>query len=206
MTCPLVAFSTAVLNCAQFRAWAGVAVAPAPQTAKTMVTRPSRSLDLMTADPNRLGPCLQPAPAPEQRQEPDARGHHAPHSEHPEGPGGGDPVPYQPTEVHPEETRDERERQEDRSNDGELLHHLVLAVADGGQVEIGRAAQQVAVGVDQVRDPDQVVVDVAEVVALVEDEARELGELVDRAGKQIALRRHDLSQHYQVALEPEQPL
>ena len=89
---------------------------------------------------------------------------------------------------------------------GELLHHVVLAVADRREVEIGRAGEQVAVGVDQVADPDQVVVDVAEVVALVELQAGELGDLVDRAGEQVALRGDDLAHRHELALEREQPL
>ena len=71
----------------------------------------------------------------------------------------------------------------DRRNHGELLHHVVLAIADGRQVEIGRGGEQITVGVDQVADADQMVVDIAEVVALIEFEAGELGDLVNPVGE-----------------------
>jgi hypothetical protein len=86
------------------------------------------------------------------------------------------------------------------------LHHLVLAVADRREVQIGRSGEQVPIGVDQVADPDQMVVDVAEIVALVELEPRQPRDLVDRAGEQVALRRQDLSHRQQLALEREQSL
>ena len=109
-------------------------------------------------------------------------------------------------EVLAEEAGDEGQRQEDRGDHRELLHHVVLAVADRREVEVGGAGEQVAVGVDQVADPDQVVVDVAEVVALVELEAGELGDLVDRAGEQVALRGHDLAHRDELTLQVEEPL
>ena len=50
------------------------------------------------------------------------------------------------------------------------------------------------------------VVHVAEVVALVELQAGQVGELVDRAGEQIALRRHDLAHRDERALHREELL
>src|SRR5438034_9526698 len=50
------------------------------------------------------------------------------------------------------------------------------------------------------------VVDVAEVVALVELEAGQLGDLLDRASEQVALGGDDLAHRDQLALEREQPL
>ena len=107
----------------------------------------------------------------------------------------------QEAEVLAEEAGDECQREEDRRDDRELLHDLVLAVADGRQVEVGGSGEQIAVGVDQVADPDQMVVDVAEVVALVKLETRKLGKLIDRAGKQISLRSDDLAHPHQLPLE-----
>ena len=109
-------------------------------------------------------------------------------------------------EVLSKEPGDEREWQEDSGDHGELLHHVVLAVADGGEVEVGRAGEEVAVGVDQVADADEVVVDVAEVVAFVELEAGKPGDLLDRAGEHVALGRDDLAHRDELALEREQPL
>src|SRR5438128_70337 len=144
------------------------AVAQVPSTASAAMAKGRRSLPVMV----RAYLLLDPAPPLEQGEECDASRQHASHSEDPERPRWGYPVVHEPAEVHPEEPGDERERQEDRADDGELLHHLVLAVADGGEVEVGCAAQEVAVRVDQVGDPDRVGVDVADVVTLVEHEPR----------------------------------
>ena len=48
----------------------------------------------------------------------------------------------------------------------------VQPVRDGGEVDVHRAGEQVAVAVDQVADPDQVVVDVAEVALILLVESR----------------------------------
>ena len=66
-------------------------------------------------------------------------------------------------EVLAEEAGQEGQRHEHRRDDRELLHHAVEPVRDGREVDVHRAGEQVAVGVDQIADPDQVVVDVAEV-------------------------------------------
>src|SRR5438105_3066154 len=145
-----------------------VAVAQAPSTASAAMAKGRRSLPVTV----RAYLLLDPAPPLEQGEECDARRQHASHSKDPERPRWRYAVVHEPAEVHPEEPRDEREREEDRAHDGQLLHHLVLAVADGRQVEVRGAAEEVAVRVDQVRDPDQVVVDVAEVVPLIEHESR----------------------------------
>ena len=50
------------------------------------------------------------------------------------------------------------------------------------------------------------VVDVAEVVAFVELEAGQVGDLVDRAREDVALRRDHLAHRHELALEPEQAL
>jgi hypothetical protein len=44
-----------------------------------------------------------------------------------------------------------------------------LAVADGRQIQVGRTREQVAVGVDEITDPDQMVVDVAEIGLSMDD-------------------------------------
>ncbi len=81
----------------------------------------------------------------------------------------------------PKKPADEGQRQEDRAYDRELLHHLVLTIADRREVQVGATAQQIAIGIDQIGDTDQVVIDVAEVVALVQLEAGDLREMVNRA-------------------------
>ena len=53
---------------------------------------------------------------------------------------------------------------------------------------------------------DEVVVDVAEVVALVEFEPRHLGDLVHGASEEVALRRDDLAHRDELTLEREQAL
>ena len=52
----------------------------------------------------------------------------------------------------------------------------VQPVGDGREVDVHRAREQVAVAVDQVADPDQVVVDVAEVALVLRDEAGQVGD------------------------------
>ena len=54
-------------------------------------------------------------------------------------------VDHEP-EVLAEEAGDERQRQEDRRDYRELLHDIVLTVADGRQVQVGGAREQIAVG------------------------------------------------------------
>ena len=81
--------------------------------------------------------------------------------------GGAFDMSDHPAEVLAEEAGDEGEWQEDGRHDGELLHDGVEPVGDGGEVDVHRACEQVAVGVDHVADADQVVVDVAEVAFVV---------------------------------------
>src|SRR5438045_1097449 len=76
---------------------------------------------------------LEPAFAPEVDRQEQARNGQAANSEDPKDPRRSD-VPDEPGEVLPEEAGEEREGQEDRGDDRELLHHLVLAVGLGGEV------------------------------------------------------------------------
>ena len=76
-----------------------------------------------------------------------------------------------PAEVHAEEADDERERQEDRRDERQLLGRLVLVHADlvladaqDGQVGLKDARQQLALCADLVVDQLDVVVHVAKVV------------------------------------------
>jgi hypothetical protein len=57
-----------------------------------------------------------------------------------------------------------------------------------------------------VADADEVVVDIAEVVAFVELESWELGDLLDGAGEQVALGGDHLAHRDELAFEREQPL
>ena len=72
----------------------------------------------------------------------------------------------------PKKPGDERQRQEDRRDQRQLLHHRVEPVRDRRQVDVHRAREQIAVAVDQLVEPDQVVVDVAEVAARPRGRAR----------------------------------
>ena len=73
-------------------------------------------------------------------------------------------------------------------HDRELLHHGVEAVGDGGEVDVHRAREQVAVGVDQVADSDQVVVDVAEVAFVLLAHSRKLGDAAHQGREHVPLR------------------
>src|SRR5207302_1672264 len=65
---------------------------------------------------------LQPAAALEEEEQHDAGHDDAAETEREEGPRAGQGVCDEPAEVLPEEAGDERQRQEDRADDGELLH------------------------------------------------------------------------------------
>src|SRR5215217_716948 len=105
-------------------------------------------------------------------------------AEHEKRPQRAD-VQHEPAEVLTEEAGQRRDRQEHRRDERQLLHHDVEAVRDGREVHVHRPGQQVAVGVDQVRDADQVVVDVAEVVARAGREPGQVLDLADRAGREV---------------------
>src|SRR4029077_20573484 len=92
----------------------------------------------------RAIPSSHPALALEEAQQEHAGNQQAAESQHEERPRRGDAFRHQPAEVHAEEPGYERERQKHRADDRELLHYLVLAVADSRQVEVGSAAEQVA--------------------------------------------------------------
>ena len=72
-------------------------------------------------------------------------------------------VAYEEREVLPEESGQVAQRQEDGGDDRQLLHHHVEPVGHGRDVGVHHAGEQVAVAVDDVGDPDEVVVEVAEV-------------------------------------------
>src|SRR3954453_18894087 len=93
------------------------------------------------------------SPAEEPQQD-HGRGDHAADPVAPEGRGRVD-VAHERAEVLAEEAGDERQRQESRGDHRQLLGDRVEAVGDGGEVEVQRARQQVAVGVDQLRDAHQ---------------------------------------------------
>src|SRR3954447_3107740 len=62
-------------------------------------------------------------------------------------------VPYLEAEVLAEEPCQPAEREEDRGDDRQLLDDVVEPVRGRREVDVHRARQQVAVGVDQVADP-----------------------------------------------------
>ena len=69
----------------------------------------------------------------------------------------------------------------------------VEAVRDGREVDVHRAREQVAVGVDQVADADQVVVDVAEVALVLLVHSWQLGDAAHQAREHVALWRDRLA-------------
>ena len=108
-----------------------------------------------------------------------------------------------PAEVLPEEAGQERQRHEHRRDDRELLHDAVEPVRDRREVDVHRAGEQVAVGVDHVADPDQVVVDVPEVALVVVGHAGERLDPDDDRGEEVALRRDHLAHRHERALHRE---
>src|SRR3954454_12023586 len=130
---------------------------------------------------------LEEAGAVEPPPQQAGRQRHAPQPVAHEGLPGADVV-HQPPEVLAEEPGHERQRQEDRRHQGELLRDLAEAVLDRGEVDVQRAGQEIAVGVDLLGDPQQVVVDVPEPVAcLVGLEARQPLDQLAAAGHDVAL-------------------
>ena len=61
-------------------------------------------------------------------------------------------------EVLPEKPGDEREGQEDGGDDRQLSRHLAQPVGHRGQVHVECAAQEVAIAVEEIREPDELVV------------------------------------------------
>ncbi len=72
-----------------------------------------------------------------------------------------------------------------------LLHHHVEPVRHRRDVRVHDPRQQVAVAVDGVGDPDQVVVEVTEVALSLRGHARERHHAACQGGKHVALRRDD---------------
>ena len=70
-------------------------------------------------------------------------------------------------EVHAEEAGQERHRQEHDGDERQRLHDVVGAVGDRRQVRVEGAGDQVAEALRDIVDADEVVVDVAEVDAMV---------------------------------------
>jgi hypothetical protein len=97
-------------------------------------------------------------------------------------------------EVLAEEAGQPAQRQEDGGDDRQLLQDDVEPVRDGGQVDVHRAREQVAVRVDQIADPDQVVVDVAEVPLVLGRHARQRRDAADQARKHVAFGCHSFAQ------------
>src|SRR5581483_4367226 len=64
-------------------------------------------------------------------------------------------------EILAEKAGQPTERQEDRGDDRQLLHDRIQSVGDRRQVDVHRTGEEVAVAIDQVADPDQMVVDIA---------------------------------------------
>src|SRR4051794_717334 len=107
---------------------------------------------------------LQPPSPAEEAEEDHAADDQAADANAEERRGGVDVLDH-PSKVLSEEAGHKGQRQEDRGDDGELLHHVVDAVGDAREVDVHGAGEDVAVGVDLLGDPRQVVPDVAEVVA-----------------------------------------
>src|SRR5215831_17826398 len=161
----------------------------APVVRVSSTSRPSRAAprrDSFIAGPVPAA-CLQPAAAAEDDQ-------HAPHDDElgpepdqQERAQAADALDH-PAEVLPEEAGEEGQRQEDRGDEGELLHDHVEPVRHGGQVGVHRAGQQVAIAVDEVADPDQVVVQIPVVALDLPGHAGQLVHAVDQRGDQVTLR------------------
>src|SRR4030095_9495241 len=66
-------------------------------------------------------------------------------------------------EVHAPHAADDNEGESEWGDDGETLGYAAKPVGDLGEIAVECTAQQFAVGVDRVVDPEDVIVDVAEV-------------------------------------------
>ena len=66
-------------------------------------------------------------------------------------------------EVHPENAGDERRDDEDRAPRRQLLHRAVQAVRDDGELGVAEVGEHVALGLEQLGDPEDVVAEVLEV-------------------------------------------
>src|SRR3954447_26560134 len=97
-------------------------------------------------------------------------------------------VPHQPAEVLAEEPGQEGQRQEDRADHGQPRDPLIQPIGLGREIDVEHAGELVPEGLDAVGDPQQVVVDVAEVVVRAFFvEAGELLEEAARRGEDVAL-------------------
>src|SRR4051794_35877319 len=128
---------------------------------------------------------------------------HAAHAEHPERERRVD-VPHEPAEVLAEEAGQEGERQEDRGDDRQPRGELVHAQAAHAHPDLEHAGEAIAVGVDLLGDPHEVVVDVAEVVVgLVAAQAGQALDEVTTRREQVALGQDDPADVRELALELE---
>ena len=106
----------------------------------------------------------------------------------------------QPGEVLAEEAGQEGEGKEQRGDDGQLLHHHVQAIGHRRDVGVHGAGQQVTVGVDQVADADEMVVEITKVAFVLRRHPRQPSRTRQKAGEHVALRRDDLAQRHQRAV------
>ncbi len=103
--------------------------------------------------------------------------------------------------VHPEHAGQHGERQEDRRDDGQRLHHLVQAIRRERQVGVEQRRDPVVEHRRLVGETDQVIVDVTEAVR---QRLRDLRELAARQPTDdVALGRDHPAERRHVALEPE---
>ncbi len=104
-------------------------------------------------------------------------------------------------DVHPEHAGQHGERQENRRDDGQRLHHLVQAIRRERQVRVEQRRDPVVEHRRLVGEADQVIVDVTEPVG---QRLGDLGELAPRQpADDVALGRDHPAQRRHVALEPE---
>ena len=111
-----------------------------------------------------------------------------------------------PAEVLPEEAGDEREREEDRRDDRQLLRGHVEPVRGGGEVGVDRRVHQLAVAVDRLAEAHEMVVDVPEVALRLARHPGQLDPAADHAPDEVALRHDDPAQADEPALHLEDVL
>src|SRR5712691_8196055 len=105
----------------------------------------------------------------------------------PEGDEGSPPsdVANEEGEVLPEEARQPAERKEDRGDYCQLLHHYVQPVRDRREVDVQGSGQKVSVRVDEIADPDQVIVDIAKVALVLLAHPRQATGPAHKAREQV---------------------
>src|SRR4051794_18781441 len=145
----------------------GASIEPSTETTVTYrdssfaaMIRPTLSACVLVQDAaKRLANALQPALVAEERGQPERQSEHEA-DDRPERGGG---LEAWEVNVHAEDARDQRQRQQDHGHDGQEAQDVVLAVRDDRLVRVLERLHDLLVVVEEVPDPFARVDDVVEV-------------------------------------------